>query len=137
MNFLSDGKILEKSEVPADAKLPLKQGETETIAPQTFNYLGNDVAESSGYTFTISDVRLMSSFTGGGISTPQATALNSSTTIGTNVSKTVIGKTLSVKATTINTLFGARSSLQATLTVMGRDSGARLQIPVIINKTTT
>jgi hypothetical protein len=116
----------------------LKQTAEKSITPQTLNYLGNNqVFESSGYTFTISDVRLFSSFTGTGINTPQATALNSSTTNGTNVSKTVIGTTLTMKATGVNTLFGSNTTLYATLTVVGRDSGARLQIPVQITKTTT
>jgi len=116
----------------------LKQTAEKSITPQTLNYLGNNqVFESSGYTFTISDVRLFSSFTGTGINTPQAAALNSSTTNGTNVSKTVVGTTLTMKATGVNTLFGSNTTLYATLTVVGRDSGARLQIPVQITKTTT
>jgi hypothetical protein len=120
------------------SNIVLKQTADKSITPQTLNYLGNNqVYESSGYTFTISDVRLFSSFTGTGINTPQATALNSTTTNGTNVSKTVIGTTLSMKATGVNTLFGSNTTLYATLTVVGRDSGARLQIPVQITKTTT
>jgi hypothetical protein len=42
-----------------------------------------------------------------------------------------------MRATGVNTLFGSNLALYATLTITGRDSGARLQIPVIINKTTT
>jgi hypothetical protein len=38
-------------------------------------------------------------------------------------------------ATTVNTLFGSNNILQATLTVVGRDSGARITIPVTITKT--
>ena len=67
--------------------------------------------------------------------TPDAVALNSTTTIGTNVSKTVVGTTINLTATTVNTLFGSNNFLQATLTVVGRDSGARLTIPVAITKT--
>ena len=52
-----------------------------------------------------------------------------------NVSKTVIGTTINLTATTVNTLFGSNNFLQATLTVVGRDSGARLTIPVTITKT--
>jgi hypothetical protein len=37
-------------------------------------------------------------------------------------------------ATTINTLFNTQTQLQATLTVEGRDSGARLTIPVTVIK---
>ena len=113
----------------------LKQTAEKGITPQTLNYLDNNqVFESSGYTFTISDVRLFSTFEGTGIDTTQTQALNSSTTNGTNVSKTVIGTTLTMRATGVNTLFGTNETLYATLTVVGRDSGARLQIPVSINK---
>ena len=114
----------------------LKQTAEKGLTPQTLNYLdSNQVFESSGYTFTISDARLFSSFEGTGIDTTQAQALNSTTTNGTNVSKTVIGTTLTMRATGINTLFGTNKVLYATLTIVGRDSGARLQIPVSINKT--
>jgi len=115
----------------------IKQGAGLAITPQTLNYLSQTALyESSGYTFTISDVRLFSTFNGVGINTPDVTALNQTTTIGTNVSKTVIGTTLNLSATTINTLFGTNTTLSATLQVVGRDSGARLQIPVTVTKTT-
>ena len=61
--------------------------------------------------------------------------MNSTTTLGTNVSKTVIGTSINLTATSVNTLFGSRSKLQTTVTVVGRDSGARLTIPVTISKT--
>jgi hypothetical protein len=116
--------------------ITLKQGASLAITPQTLNYLGgNTTYESSGYTATISDVRTLSTFNGVGINTPDATALNATVTIGTNVSKTVVGTTINLTATTVNTLFGSNSFLQATLTVVGRDSGARLTIPVTITKT--
>lgn len=113
----------------------IKQNEPKTIEVNTLNYLGNNsTTESSGYTFIISDVRLMSTFDGVGISTDQATSLNSTTTIGTNVSKTVIGTQLSMRGTGVNALFGSKTSLQATLTVIGRDSGARVMVPITVNK---
>jgi len=113
----------------------LKQGASLAITPQTLNYLGgNQTFESSGYTATISDVRLMKTFNGVGVNTPSAQALNTSTTIGTNVSKTVVGTTINLTATTVNTLFGSNSQLYATLTVEGRDSGARLTIPITVIK---
>jgi hypothetical protein len=111
----------------------IKQGASLAITPQTLNYLGGNNFETSGYTATISDVRLFSTFEGVGINTPQAQALNT-TTLGTSVSKTVVGTTINIKATTINTLFGSNTSLQATLTVEGRDSGARLTIPVTVTQ---
>ena len=112
----------------------IKQGASLAITPQTLNYLGGNTFETSGYTATISDVRLFSTFEGVGINTPQAQALNTTTTLGTSVSKTVVGTTINVRATTINTLFGSNTQLSATLTVEGRDSGARLTIPVTVTQ---
>lgn len=117
------------------ASILLKQGASLAITPQTLNYLGgNQTFEQSGYTVTISDVRLMRTFNGVGINTPSAQALNTTTTLGTNVSKTVVGTTINLTATTVNTLFGSSTQIQATLTVEGRDSGARLTIPITVNK---
>ena len=112
----------------------IKQGASLAITPETLNYLGGNTFETSGYTATISDVRLFSQFEGVGINTPQAQALNQTTTLGTSVSKTVVGTTINLRATTINTLFGSNTQLSATLTVEGRDSGARITIPVTVTK---
>jgi hypothetical protein len=118
------------------SSIVLKQGASLAITPQTLNYLGNNQTyESNGYTATISDVRLLNTFNGVGINTEAAQTLNSTTTLGTNVSKTVVGTTFNLTATTVNTLFGNNVQLQATFTVIGRDSGARLTIPVTITKT--
>jgi hypothetical protein len=119
--------------------ITLNQGASLAITPQTLNYLGGtQTFESSGYTATIADVRLMNTFTGVGINTTQATALNTTTTLGTNVSKTVIGTTINLTATTINILFPTGvDQISTTLTVVGRDSGARVTVPVRINKNTT
>jgi hypothetical protein len=116
--------------------ISLRQGASLSITPQTLNYLGaTSTYEQSGYVATIGDVRTMSNFVGVGINTPEVTSLNATTTIGTNVSKTVIGTTINLTATTVNTLFGTNSTLQTTLIVIGRDSGARISIPVTIIKT--
>lgn len=120
--------------------ISLKQGVSLAVTPQTLNYLGNNQTfETSGYSATISDVRLMSTFTGIGINTTAAqnanTAATSTTTLGTNVSTTVIGSQINLRATTVNTLFGSNTQLAATLTVVGLDSGARLTIPITITKT--
>jgi hypothetical protein len=113
----------------------LKQGAALSITPQTLNYLGgSQTFETSGYNFTIGDVRTMSVFNGVGINTNSSTALNSTTTLGTNVSKTVIGTTLNMTGTTINTLFGNQTQLQTVLIVTGRDSGARVTIPITVTK---
>ena len=119
------------------ASITLKQGASLSITPQTLNYLGaTSTFESSGYTATIADVRTLSQFNGVGINTAEATNLNASTTIGTNVSKTVIGSTINLTATTVNTLFGTQTSLYTQLIITGRDSGARITIPVTITKVT-
>lgn len=117
--------------------ISLRQGASLSITPQTLNYLGaTSTYEQSGYVATIGDVRTMSAFNGLGVNTPEATALNTTTTIGTNVSKTVIGTTINLTATTLNTLFGTNSTLYTTLVIIGRDSGARISIPVNITKVT-
>ena len=51
--------------------------------------------------------------------------------------RTIIGTTINLTATTVNTLFGTSTTLNTILTVTGRDSGARLTIPVNITKVTT
>ena len=116
------------------SKITLKQGSSLALSPQTLNYFGGNTFETMGYTATISDVRLMSTFEGIGVNTPDAQMLNTTTTLGTSVSKTVVGTTINFRATTVNTLFGSNTSLFATLTVVGRDSGARIQIPIEITK---
>jgi hypothetical protein len=118
------------------AAISLQQGASLSVTPQTLNYLGNATAyETSGYSATISDVRLMSTFNGVGINTTAAITANSTTTLGTNVSTTVTGTQINLRATTVNTLFGTNTQLSATLTIVGLDSGARLTIPITINKT--
>jgi hypothetical protein len=113
----------------------LKQGASLAITPQTLNYLSStNTFEAGGYVATIADARTLNSINGVGINTTEAVALNSTTTLGTNVSKTVIGTSINLTATTVSTLFGTNTSLQTTITVVGRDSGARLTIPVTITK---
>ena len=115
--------------------ITLTQGASLAITPQTLNYLGGtQTFESSGYTATISDIRLMNTFTGTGINTAAATSLNATTTLGTNVSKTVIGTSIGLTATTVNILFGTLTQLSTTLTIVGRDSGARVTIPIIVTQ---
>jgi hypothetical protein len=119
--------------------ITLKQGASLAITPQTLNYLGNSQTfETSGYSCTVSDVRLMNTFTGIGINTAAAQNANASatstTTLGTNVSTTVIGSQINLRATTVNTLFGTSTQIAATLTFVGLDSGARLTIPVTITQ---
>lgn len=111
----------------------LKQGDSLSITPTTLNYLGNITTyETSGYVATIADSRLMASFEGVGKSTA---ASSPDVSLGTNLSKTVVGTQINLRSTTVNTLYGSQTSLKTTLTVTGIDSGARIVIPVTINKT--
>ena len=55
------------------------------------------------------------------------------TTLGTNVSKTVTGTNFTLSGTSIN-IFGSQSVLYATLTIVGRGTGARLQVPFELRK---
>ena len=122
------------------ASITLRQGASLSLTPQTLNYLGNATAfETAGYSATIADVRTMATFNGVGIQSQAATTQNatSTQTLGTNVSSTVIGSQINLRATTVNTLFGSNTQLNTTLTVVGLDSGARITIPVTITKTTT
>jgi hypothetical protein len=116
--------------------ITIKQGASLTITPQTLNYLGaTSTFESSGYTVSVADGRLLSSFQGTGITTttPGTNTLN--TTTGATLSVTQVGTSFTITGTTINTLYGtALTSLTTTLTVVGRDSGARITIPLVVNK---
>ena len=116
----------------------LKQGATLSVTPQTLNYLGNNqVFEAGGYTVTIADVRTMASFEGIGVSTKLAQNLNATQTLGAATQKTVVGTTINMKATTVNTLFGSSATeIKTSLLVVGRDSGARVTVPLTITKTT-
>lgn len=119
--------------------ITLRQGASLTITPQSLNYLGAvSTFEANGYTATIADSRLVSSFTGTGITTttPGITGLN--TTTGTILSVSQVGTSFSITGTTINTLFGTSiTSLSTTITFIGRDSGARVTVPLIIQKVST
>ena len=121
--------------------ITLQQGAQLAITHQTLNYLGNDQTfETSGYTCTVADVRLLNSFSATGINTTAAveSSATATTTLGTNVSSTVIGTQINLRATTVNTLYGSgQTSIVTTLTVTGIDSGARITVPLTVTRTTT
>lgn len=119
--------------------ITLKQGASLTITPQTLNYLGaTSTFEANGYVATISDIRLLSSFQGTGITTTTIGQPDLNTTTGAVLSKSVIGTSFTMTGTTVNTLFGSSlTTLATTITVIGRDSGARIAIPINIQKVST
>ena len=125
--------------VIAGIAAPLAQfnygGGGTTLQPYTNNYIGSSgIQETSGYTFTIGDSRLASVFTGQGINTAEATSLNNTVTVGTNVSKTVIGLSCNFVPTTVLSLFGNATSIKTNIYIVGRDSGARFTTSVTITK---
>ena len=117
----------------------LKQGASLTITPQTLNYLGaTSTFEANGYIATVADSRLLSTFQGTGITTTTTGITDLNTTTGTVLSLSQIGTSFTITGTTINTLFGSTlTSLATTITVIGRDSGARVTIPLNIQKVST
>jgi hypothetical protein len=119
--------------------ITLKQGASLTITPQTLNYLGaTSTFEANGYVATIADIRLLSSFQGTGITTTTVGQPGLNTTTGAVLSKSEIGTSFTLTGTTVNTLFGSSlTTLSTTITVIGRDSGARITIPVNIQKVST
>jgi len=119
------------------ASVSLRQGASINITPQTLNYLGAvSTFEPSGYIMTVGDSRLLSTFTGTGIDTTGLNVTQPIANSGVNLSATQIGTSFTLIATTINTLFGSTlTSLTTTINVIGRDSGARLTIPLTVTKT--
>jgi len=121
------------------SSITLKQGASLTITPQTLNYLGAASSfETNGYIATVADVRLVSAFQGTGITTTTVGQPELNTTTGAVLSTSAVGTSFTLTATTVNTLFGTSlTTLSTTLTVIGRDSGARITIPLNISKVTT
>ncbi len=113
----------------ADSVIQLVTGQSIPLAPQTQTFEGTN-AESGGYTATFSNITY-ANITGAGEAANQT--LNNQQTLGTNISKTVTGNTFTLSATSIN-VFGTATVLYATLTLVGRDTGARLQVPVELRK---
>jgi hypothetical protein len=119
----------------------LRQAAAINITSQTLNYLGAvSTFEPSGYLMTVADSRFLSTFTGTGIDT---TGLNITSPTpnasGASLSASQIGTSFTLIATTINTLYSstavAGATITTTITVTGRDSGARITIPLTIIKT--
>ena len=109
-------------------KITLNLGASETISPATLNF--NDVSsqrEPSGYLFTIADRRLLSNF--GGNNNETITSARSA------FSQTVTGNSINITALNSTSLFGNNNKLLTTITVEGRDTGARVTIPIEISKT--
>ncbi len=127
--------------IPPSLQIP--QNSSISITPETLNYLNGQLVETSGYSFTLSDARVVTTngFVATGRNTDAAKNLNTQNaaqviTNGTSTSLTVIGTTCQLTGTGNNVLFSTANTLFASLTIIGLDSGARAQIPVNITKTT-
>jgi len=107
----------------------LNTGQSTTIVPQTQTFSGT-ASEPSGYTATFSNITYANII---GMGSAASNSMNLQSTLGTNVSKTVIGNSFTLTATSIN-IFGTSTILYATLTLVGRDTGARLQVPFELEK---
>ena len=115
--------------------IKLAIGGTYSLTPKTLNYNGvtTGLAEPNGYNFTIADRRLVSRFSSVGKSQPQArrAAPYATTAVGESVS----GQGISITGISSTSLFGSNEKLLTTLTIEGRNTGARLTIPVEVSKT--
>ena len=119
--------------VGGGGKITLNLGGSETITPATLNF--NDIAsqaEPGGYLFTVADRRLFSNF-GSSTGLPSDNVLSNNSR--TAFSQTVSGNSVNITALNSTSLFGNNTKLVTTITVEGRDTGARVTIPIEISKT--
>jgi hypothetical protein len=117
--------------------ISLQQGASYIMNPTTLNYLGTtQTVEPLGYLATISNQNLVSSFTGTGIDTtalPSTT--NTPTTSGAPISISQIGTSFTIIATSLNDIFPTGvTTVTTTITIVGRNSGARISIPLTVTK---
>tara|TARA_A100001201_G_scaffold143487_1_gene145354 strand:- start:283 stop:1005 length:723 start_codon:yes stop_codon:yes gene_type:complete len=137
--------------------IELAQGAIINLKPRTFNINGNNQAgvEGQGYRYTIVDNRLREyiTATGGVTRSPRmrapkggaADAYKATTTKTTTLStisnvatqETVVGRTVTIQATTNNSLFSTSlPSLTTSLIIEGINTGARITIPFTVTSTT-
>ena len=115
------------------SKVVLSLGSSTVINPATLNFNGlSNLAEPGGYSATIADRRLLTSFSGIGNQTGASNTVNPYSS--TSVSETIQGASFSLTAINSTSLFGSNTKLTTTITIEGIDSGARTTIPVEISK---
>ena len=117
--------------------ISLQQGATITINPTTLNYLGTiESVEPLGYLVTISNQNLIASFTGTGVNTTALPSLTPTpTTSGAPLSISQIGTSFTITATSLNDIFPSGvTQVTTTVTFVGRNSGARISIPLTVKK---
>lgn len=118
--------------------ITLQLGQSNTIDPTTLNFEGLvNRKEPSGYTATVADSRLIPVLSGFGTG---ATVSTQDTQIfgDAEFARTVNGTSFSIQAVSNNSLFPTGvTTLSTTLIVIGKDSGARVSIPINVQKSTT
>jgi hypothetical protein len=117
--------------------ISLQQGATITINPTTLNYLGTiESIEPLGYLVTISNQNLIASFTGTGVNTTALPSLSPTpTTSGAPLSISQIGTSFTITSTSLNDIFPSGvTQVTTTITFVGRNSGARISIPLTVKK---
>ena len=115
------------------SKITLSLGSTTNVNPTTLNFNGvSNLKEPGGYIATIADRRLLQTFTGTG--TKGAPVSRSRPFANTVVAESALGSSFTLTAINAQTLFGTSNTLLTSLIIEGRDSGARVTIPVEISK---
>jgi len=115
------------------SKVVLSLGSSTVINPATLNFNGlSNLTEPGGYSATIADRRLLTSFSGIGNQTGASNTVNPYSS--TSVSETIQGASFSLTAINSTSLFGKNTKLLTSITIEGRDSGAKVTIPVEISK---
>ena len=114
------------------SKITMSLGAPYTVNPTTLNFSGqSNLKEPNGYIFTIADRRLLSKFTA---TSQKGTVSKVRPYSNVAIAETAIGQSLSMTAINAQTLFGSATKLLTQLIIEGRDSGARIKIPVEISK---
>jgi len=114
------------------AKITLSLGSTTIINPTTLNFGGqSNLKEPNGYIATIADRRLLNKFTA---TSQQGAVAGSRPYSNTAIAETAVGTSFTLTAINSQTLFGTATKLLTQLVIEGRDSGARVTIPVEISK---
>ena len=113
------------------AKVSLSIGTTTVVTPSTLNF-GNGGSEPGGYIATITDRRLLQSFTSTAVAGGNQKSIPYSNVA---IAETIVGSSFTLRAINSQTLFGTnQTTLVTSLIIEGRNSGARTTIPVEISK---
>jgi hypothetical protein len=115
------------------SKITLTIGSSYTLSPTTMNLNGLvNQSEAGGYSATIADRRLLNAFTAAGSGRQTSATQRPYTSVA--VSETILGSSFNLSAINSTSLFGTNTKLLTTITIEGRDSGARVTIPLEISK---